>query len=325
MDDARNAYVLRIAPGRNDKVDQSLDRNEIVIGWGEAEGLLTPDLPWIAFRNIVHEAYYSDRANLRPAGNAAGALWRFIRDMKPGDLVVVPRPGEFYVAEITGDAKHGGTDDTHFRRTVRWLNSGQPIPRKLARAALQSRMKIQGTCADASDLLASIEECIELVPRGEVPTFHGELRDNLIKAAILEIRQGRMDSYGFETLIQEVMLAMGAAKCTVTARSKDFGADLIATFLIAGVFEVRVAIQAKHYYQLGSGLPAGVVGEVIRGIEREGASLGMIITAGTLSDEATAAAQEYFDQTGIRIELIDGEQFAGMIVERGLGTKGFTA
>jgi predicted Mrr-cat superfamily restriction endonuclease len=314
-----NAFVLRIAPGGDDMVQQSLNNNEIVIGWRDAQGLTNPALTWPEFRSIVSDAYYADEKTLRRAGGAAGQLWRFIRDMKPGDLVVVPHPGVFYVAQVSGDATHGNGEHTLYRRPVKWLNDKQPIPRKIARAALQSRMKIQGTCADAGDLYRDIVECLDLPTNAAAPSFHQDLHTRLINETISEIRAGRMDSYGFESLIQDAMLGLGATKCTITPRQVDFGADLVATFLLAGVFELRVAIQAKHHYDVNRPLQASVVAEVIRSIEEEGASLGMIITAGRISDEATAAAQAYFEKAGIKIELVDGEQFAGLIVERGLG------
>ena len=44
----------------------------------------------------------------------------------------------------------------------------------------------------------------------------------------------------------------------------------------------------------------------------------MVVTSGTFSPEAEAEAKRYEDDGGIPIELVDGEQFAGLIVERGL-------
>jgi predicted Mrr-cat superfamily restriction endonuclease len=64
--------------------------------------LLEPDLSWEKFREIVRRAYYLEEATLRKAGAAAGHMWRFIRDMRRGDLVVAPWGREFFVAEIAG-------------------------------------------------------------------------------------------------------------------------------------------------------------------------------------------------------------------------------
>jgi hypothetical protein len=48
--------------------------------------------------------------------------------------------------------------------------------------------------------------------------------------------------------------------------------------------------------------------------------LGMVITSGIISEEAAATADKYYEDKGIRIELIDGEQFAKLIIEKGIRT-----
>lgn len=83
---------------------EALRSGELIIGWAEADGLLDSNLCWESFRDIVRRAYYADQPDLRRAGGAAGHLWRFIREMKPGDLVVVPYGADFFVAEVSGPA-----------------------------------------------------------------------------------------------------------------------------------------------------------------------------------------------------------------------------
>src|SRR5437016_202092 len=159
------AFVLRVGSGGEDKLPEALSLEQIIIGWAEAEGLLDPALTWERFREILRAAYYGDEPNLRKAGAAGGHMWRFIRDMKPNDLVVVPYGAEFFVAEVAGPATYDSSKvdaDSAYRRSVRWLNGKKSIPRQLARAALLSRMKIQGTSADSTDLLDEIKMCLAL-------------------------------------------------------------------------------------------------------------------------------------------------------------------
>jgi len=54
-----------------------------------------------------------------------------------------------------------------------------------------------------------------------------------------------------------------------------------------------------------------VVRQLIEGIEAESADLGMVVTSVSISEE-------YYADKGFRIELVDGEQFASMVVERGV-------
>ena len=316
----QQAFVLRIAPGDNDRVPEALSKNQIIIGWAEAQGLLDTTLPWEQFREIISNTYYPSEPNLRKAGNAAGHMWRFIREMNEGDLVVVPYGSSFYVAEIKGDATYDPvkvTDDTAYRRPVLWLNSAMPIERTLAKSALISRMKTQGTCANATDLLDEIKECIQLSSSGQKPTFQSDLQSRLVLETLDEIRGGRMDSFGFENLIQDILIGLGAKDVYVVPRSQDKGADIVATFLVAGAFSQKVAVQAKHW-QPDPPVDQSVVDQLIKGIEAESANLGMIITSGTISDEATNSAELYFEDKGIKIELVDGEQFAKLIVEHGI-------
>lgn len=321
-DKKQSAFVLRIAPSGIDKVPEALRENQIIIGWAYAKGLLDPKLDWGQFREILDKAYYAEEPTRRKAGAAAGNMWRFIREMKPDDLVVVPYGSEFYVAKITGPATYGSAkadDDSSYRRSVEWLNKRKPISREIARSALISRMKTQGTSADATDLLEEIKECLSLAEKGQTPKFESDLQSRLIREVLSELRDGRMESFGFERLIQTVLLGLGADEVRIIPRNLDKGADLVAIFRVAGTFQQVIAVQAKHWQPTP---PVGreVVQQLIRGIEAESATLGMVVTSGSIGDDAIQAAEEYFEEKGLRMELVDGEQFAKLIVEHGIRT-----
>ena len=319
---SKQAFVLRIAPSRIDRVPEALREDQIIIGWANAGTLLDQTLTWDRFRDILRVAYYADEPGLRKAGSAAGNMWRFIREMNNGDLVVVPYGNQFYIAQVDGPATYDSTritDDTAFRRQVKWLNEKNPIPRNVAKSALISRMKTQGTCAYATDLLDEIEESLQAVATNRNPTFHTDLQARLVKETLDELRSGRMDSLGFEKLIDAVLVGLGAEESRIVPRKQDKGADVLATFRVAGAFRQVVAVQAKHWKP---DPPVGrdVVEQLIRGIEAESADLGMVITTGAISEDASLAAEQYYDDKGIKIELIDGEQFAKLIIEHGIRT-----
>jgi predicted Mrr-cat superfamily restriction endonuclease len=322
MSMAKQAFVLRISPSGRDRVDEALESDQIIIGWSQAQELLDAGLPWEHFREAIRAKYYMNEPNLRKAGNAAGHMWRFVREMNVGDLVVVPHGSEFYVAEIAGPATHRpdkSEEDTAFRRDVTWLNEKKPIPRVVAKSALISRMKTQGTCAYATDLLEAIGDALQSASGKSVPTFEEDLQNRLIRETLAEIRSGRMDSFGFERLIAAVLAGLGAEESRVIPRNQDKGADIVATFQVAGAFRQTVAVQAKHW-QPSPPVGGDVVEQLIRGVEAESADLGMVITSGTISDEATHAAEQYFEDKGIKIEMVDGEQFSKLIVEHGIRT-----
>ncbi len=316
----REAHILRIAPGRVSRLEQALQSDELVIGWSRAVGLLDPGLSWGDFRQIVHDIYYSKDPTYRRAGHAAGSLWRYIKEMQTEDLVVVPEGRQFYVAQVTGSCYFDESmvnDDSAYRRPVRWLNSKRPIPRSTARAALQSRMKIQQTCADASDLLEDIQLLLDEASEGLKPTFEEDIRRRLIKEARDEIRSGRLEPYGFERLVSALLRSMGASEVRIIPRREDVGADILANFSIASTFEVQLAVQAKHYLAKPP-VPAEVVDDLVRGMGAANTAFGWVVTSGTISEGATKRTDEVHEQQGLSIQLVDGEQLAAMLIESGL-------
>ncbi len=108
-------------------------------------------------------------------------------------------------------------------------------------------MKVQGTSADATDLLVEIKECLTLAARGKAPSFQIDLQSRLVLEVLAELRGGLIESYGFERLIQTVLFGLGAKEVRLVPRNKDKGADLVAMFRVAGAFQLSIAVQAKHW------------------------------------------------------------------------------
>jgi restriction endonuclease Mrr len=179
-------------------------------------------------------------------------------------------------------------------------------------------MKIQGTSARATDLLEAIQECLSLAASGVNPSFSMDLQKALCERTLSELRRGRLDSYGFEHVVSMVLTRGGAEGVRVVARPKDKGADILATIPVAGLTTIQLAVQVKHHYEETVPTGANAVDELIRGIEAEGAQCGAVVTCGTFAAEAFERAEGYFNEKGIRIALVDGEQLAAAIVDLGL-------
>lgn len=245
-------------------------------------------------------------------------LWEFLKEMKPGDYVVVPSGDQFYVAEVVGDPYY---DESHpvaaHRRPVRWLNDKKPIPRELASAALQSRMKARGTLMDASDLVKDIEKVLEDAKRGETPNLAEELRARMVEAVRRELTQGRMNPDRFETLVERMARAVGAVEVKWVPRRSDQGADVIADFQLMGGLLVTVGIQAK-FYQPGKPMGKDAVDQLAQALRAGVADMGLVITTGDVSEEAYRAAEEYLSRENLRISILGGRELAELIVDKGL-------
>ena len=179
----QQAFVLRVSLSEFG-VKQALECNQIAIGWSKAYGLLDLELSWDKFRQIISDKYYPTERDMRKAGQAAGHMWRFIRDMNKGDLVVVPDSPDFYVAEVSGSATYDKNNievDAAYRRPVKWINDVNPIPRRLAKAALVAKMNTYSTSAYATELLPEIKEtlALDIAQEGTEPTFWHDLRQRL--------------------------------------------------------------------------------------------------------------------------------------------------
>jgi restriction endonuclease Mrr len=178
-------------------------------------------------------------------------------------------------------------------------------------------MKTQGTSADATDLLPEIVDCLTRAAAGTAPTFLENLQSRLIEQTLKELQEGFMSEVAFERLIQQVLLKQGAQEARIVPRNEDQGADIVATFRVAGTFSQVVAVQAK-YWKPEPPVGEEVVRQLIKGIEAENALLGIVVTTGNIAEEAERAAEKYFDDKGIRIGLLDGKQFAKLIIELGI-------
>jgi predicted Mrr-cat superfamily restriction endonuclease len=330
MASSQDAFVLHISH-RDDALPKALESNDVVIGWSKAGELHDSDLDWNEFREIVHQEYHSDESNYRKAGQSAGSLWRFTREMKEGDLVVVPDGTEFYVAEVTDNARYEPErveEDTAHRRSVNWLNDSEPIPRGIARAALQSRMKARQTCVEATDLITEIQDALEAAQTDGEASFDSDLRQKLVQDTLEELRTGRLDPYDFEELVKAVLQSLGGENVTIIPRSKDQGADVTALFTVADTFSFTVAAQAKHYneqYKKNPEVPPEDVEQLHEGMDAEGATLGWLVTSGSFSEEAEALREEIEEESGYEIQLVDGEQFAALIVDGGLRETSLTS
>jgi restriction endonuclease Mrr len=179
-------------------------------------------------------------------------------------------------------------------------------------------MKVYGTTALATDVLDDIRDALARAKAGNKPSFKDELQTALVKETVEHLRSGHMDSFAFEHLIKDLLIQMGAKTATVLPRLLDKGADILATFRVAETFQYTLAVQAKHWNDKAP-VNNKVVEQLMEGIEAANANLGMVVTSGTIAESAVKAAEDYAEATGIQIELVDGDQFAKLLIEQGIG------
>src|SRR5260370_20735812 len=107
----------------------------------------------------------------------------------------------------------------------------RPIPRSLERAALQSRMHMRQTSANANDLIGEITAALQEARRPT--TFDEDLHARLTEATLHEIMTGKMNYFAFQRLVKSVLYSLGAKQVEVRGGPSDKGTDLVADFEIA--------------------------------------------------------------------------------------------
>ena len=160
----KNAFLLRLHPVGEDRVPIARAVGHISIGWGKVgAGVLDESLDRSAFAQLVHDTYYSHEENRLRSGQTTGQLWRFIRTMRKGDLVLVPHWAELHVARVTGDPTHDpsrGAEHWAYQRTANWLTGPRGVPRDQASQELRARARTQRTCLDISDLAVDVADLL---------------------------------------------------------------------------------------------------------------------------------------------------------------------
>jgi restriction system protein len=130
MKDAEKA-LWGIHAGKTGDADSLfLNKNCVAVGWAKMGdlGALKPDRE--AFKAHVAEVYPEKKPGAIP--NNAGQLFRFVHEMKPGDLVVYPskRDRQVHLGRVEGGYTYDPKTEPGYpnRRAVKWL---RVVPRTI--------------------------------------------------------------------------------------------------------------------------------------------------------------------------------------------------
>ena len=275
-------------------------------------------------------------------------LWRFLREMKKGDWVLVPSSGTFSVYEILDDRAIAAYNpsfsfpdaDWNGNKIIRDPEYNMPqiegskdgymdigfmkrcrpvaldIPRsEYADAALTSRMKVMFTNADISDLKENILTAIAHFNEKRPLNLKSELVDRTVsiwEKTLLDIPSPEK----FEKLVRWYFIKIGASTVEIPPKhyaGKEGDVDVIATF---ENLKTVVNVQVKHYAGQTSQWAVDQITDYARSGRNEGdeynSILWVISSSGTFSEECIRKAKEN------RVRLINGVEFTKMLLDVGL-------
>ncbi|CAN7416636.1 restriction endonuclease [Brevundimonas sp. LjRoot202] len=284
-------------------------QNCVAVGW-PAMG----DLSGLKLTREAFKARYSEVFPTKSAGHvpvAAGQLFRFVQEIKPGDLVVFPAKLDrtVRIGRVTGGYAHRPDASKAYpnQRSVEWLKS---FPRtKFSQGALYeigSALSLFQVKNFADEFRAALTGEAFVAPVSE---------DEAVAAVVMESEQSTEDfvlkrlahefkGHALEHFVAHLLEAMGF-RARVTKKSGDGGVDIIAHKDALGLEPPIIKVQVKS--------TEGSIGEPevkqLKG-NLSGGEKGLLVTLGTISPKA-----ELFARTVPDIRLIDGENLVKLILE----------
>ena len=339
---SRNYWLHRITGGDNAmKLSHPLlfDHNILSIGWSylaaEVPTFLTDikNGEWEAF-----ESYFEGQPRNRYS------LWRFLVEMRKGDIVVVPTWGEFSIYEITDDeilsikdlnpsylkawyeeiitvdSEGYLSDSNNVRLDLGFFRRVTPIVLHLSRQEyatqmLYSRMKVFQTNVSLYGLKEDVKEACARKKQHTPINLYEELQNATIEEAKHVISKYIKDKQ-YEKLVEKYLMAIGA-EVEDTSYDKTLNeegdADRVATF---HHLKLKIRVQVKKH---GTSTQTGVhsVNQIEQYAEHHPeedyfTQNWVISNADEFTEEAYRDAKQH------DIRLINGTEFARMILDVGL-------
>ena len=300
--------IWAIHPGKGGAAeDLFLQRKVIAIGWPNM-GDLSHYADREAYKRALPEAYLEEKAGAIPT--KAGMLYRFVHEMKVGDLVVCPLKlvREVRIARIVGEYEHSPNVNPRYpnMRKVEWLKG---IPRtRFSQGALYE----MGSALTLFEISSHADEVIALLEGRELgPVDEGEEiaeitsdTEEQTRDYVLKQLAQRLKGHPFEHFVAHLLEKMGY-RTRVSAVGADHGVDIIAHRDELGFEPPLVKVQVKSA-EASVGEPAvsalyGKVGEK---------EFGLLVTLGSFTKQAVDFA---FSKGNLR--LIDGDELVDLIFQ----------
>lgn len=286
-----------------------LKEGYVALGWADVGDVARLKADREAFKAAMAEAYPSMKAGAIPT--SAGQLFRFIHEIKEGDIVAYPskRTRHIHLGEVRGEYVYDRSLEESYpnRRPVQWLRA---YPRThFTQGALYeigsalSFFQIK-TYADEFRTALEQEPAAPPVQQDEsVPLVAEEIQE-MTRDFILKQLAQELKGYAFQDFVAHVLETMGY-RTRVLPEGPDAGVDIIAHKDELGVEPPIVKVQVKSTVgSVGDPVVSALYGKVA------GTEFGLLMTLGTFTNQA-----ESFARSKSNLRLIDGEQLVDLILQ----------
>jgi restriction system protein len=298
-----------IHAGRTGDADSLFTKNNVVaLGWARLGDLSKLPGTREAFKKHYSEGYPDASGGTIPT--SAGQLFRFVHEMKLGDLVCYPAKSErvIHIGRITGAYIFDPSDMPGYphRRSVQWL---KVVPRtQFSQGALYeigSALSLFQIRNYADEYVAALEGKAAPSPVREdesVPQVVGEVEEST-RDFILKTLAQQLKGHPFADFVAHLLGTMGY-RTRVSPEGPDGGVDIIAHRDELGFEPPIIKVQVKSK-EGSSGDPE--VSQLYGKLDRDEKAL--FITLGTFTSSAKT-----FARGRSNLRLIDGEVLVDLIL-----------
>lgn len=283
-----------------------LTKTCVALGWQSMGDLSKLASTRDAFKAAVAQAYPNKMPGAIP--NNAGQLFRFVHEMKEGDLVVFPHKHErkIHIGTVAGPYEHrpGGESNYPHVRKVKWLKT---VERTLftqgALYEIGSALSFFQVKTYADEFRAALEGKAVAPPVSEditIPNVAEDIeettRDFVLKRLSQELKGLPMESF-----VKHLLECMGYQ--ARLARKNEPSVDVIAHKDHLGIEPPIIKVQVKS----GDGTITDKDVSALFGKLSQG-EYGLFFTLGTYSPQC-----RNFEQSKANLRLIDGDELVDLI------------
>jgi restriction system protein len=295
-----------------------IDESFVAIGWpeiGDARQFAASREP---FKAALRKAYPTESEGKIPVW--AGQLYRFVHEMKSGDVIIYPSKQDRMVnigrfTDALAFDYHASAEFPN-RRGVTWLAH---VPRDTFR---QSALNEIGSALTVFQVKTHVEDFLAQLPGGATATSTKTIDEDVeaddtiaVTSAVRQAKTSTDDfiirrlmseltGYAFEDFVAHLLICMGY-NARVTEKSGDGGVDVIAHTDPLGLQPPIIKVQCKRTTG-SSGEPEVTQ---LRGTLGEG-EFGLFVNLGSYSHAA-----RLLERNSPKIRLINGMQLVALVKE----------
>lgn len=310
MSEEKEQLTWGIHGGRTGDADSLFLKNKVIaLGWSKMGDLSNLPAEREAFKARLSEIHPEKKAGAIPV--EAGQLYRFIYEMKIGDMIVYPskRDKQVHLGIIMGEYVYKTKPESNYphHRSVKWLKT---IPRThFSQGALYeigSAMSFFQVKNYAEEFHAAVKGKVISPPviHDETITLVAEEIEQTTKDFILKKLAQELKGHPLAHFVAHLLGTMGY-QTRVSPEGPDGGIDIIAHKDELGFEPPIIKVQVKSSDgTVGDPVVSALYGKV------EQSEFGLLVTLGTFTKQAWN-----FARGKSNLRLIDGNELIDLVLQ----------